>query len=599
MQLFLWFTLFSVLVRTALTFFNVPYLSLGAELSQDYQERTQIVAVRIVLGAISILGITAIGWNFFFVSSQADPTPQLTRQPYLPYAIASSLLMIAVLSASTLFTARAIPHLAGSRQQRRDFGIRRVYQDLYEALHNDSFRALFVGTLIYFIYAGTQGALWMHLMTFYWQLDTKSIQWIQYAGIIGAITGVPLAPSFNRWFDKKWSVIVGIVVSALCDNTPIMFKLAGAMPGDPATLADVLIALSFIGSFFGVQASITVASMMGDVADEHELKHGTRQEGVYFGSYSFSSKCTGAFGNMIAGVAIDLIGLNPASKPGEVAPAVLNHFGASYGLIALLILGAIWVFLPYSLNSKRHAQVLAELAKRRAPQTDEDRAGADRQRRRPFTRWLVFDRGVYRMKRGVLTATEQFSADGLVEFAQALEMRGYDSLWLPELFGREPIGTAGYLLGRTRRICIATGIANVYVRDAHATAQARQSLAELSGGRFILGLGVSNAQLNASRGHTWQPPLQKMTAYLDAMDAVKVASPAPAQPCPTYIAAHGPQLQKLGAARTDGVITYLMTPQHARQSRARIGASAATQRRCDVPRRTAIRTSPARKRVPR
>jgi probable F420-dependent oxidoreductase len=180
----------------------------------------------------------------------------------------------------------------------------------------------------------------------------------------------------------------------------------------------------------------------------------------------------------------------------------------------------------------------------------------------------------YRMKRGVLTATEQFSPEGLVEFAQALETRGYDSLWLPELFGREPIATAGYLLGRTRRICIATGIANVYVRDAHATAQARQSLAELSGGRFILGLGVSNPQLNASRGHTWQPPLRKMTAYLDAMDAVKVASPAPAQPCPTYIAAHGPQLQKLGAARTDGVITYLMTPQHTRESRQRIGPTA-------------------------
>ena len=69
------------------------------------------------------------------------------------------------------------------------FGVRRVYEDLYEALHNDSFRALFVGTLIYFIYAGTQGALWMHLMTFYWQLDTKAIEWNQYAGIIGANRG--------------------------------------------------------------------------------------------------------------------------------------------------------------------------------------------------------------------------------------------------------------------------------------------------------------------------------------------------------------------------------------------------------------------------
>jgi probable F420-dependent oxidoreductase len=106
-------------------------------------------------------------------------------------------------------------------------------------------------------------------------------------------------------------------------------------------------------------------------------------------------------------------------------------------------------------------------------------------------------------------------------------------------------------------------------------AQARQTLAELSGGRFILGLGVSNAGLNTSRGHTWQPPLKKMTAFLDALDKVEVAAPAAPQRCPTYIAAHGPQLQALGARRTDGVITYLMTPQHARHSRERIGANAA------------------------
>jgi Na+/melibiose symporter-like transporter len=192
--------------------------------------------------------------------------------------------------------------------------VKRVYRDLYEALSNDSFRVLFVGTLIYFIYAGTQGALSMHLMTFYWQLDTTGIQWIQYAGLIGAICGVPLAPQFNRWFDKKWTVIVGVSVGALTDTVPVLLKLVGAMPENQATLVYILIPLSSLGSFFGVQASITVASMMGDVADEHELKHGTRQEGVYFGSYSFSQKCTGALGNFMAGVAIDMIGLNPNSK---------------------------------------------------------------------------------------------------------------------------------------------------------------------------------------------------------------------------------------------------------------------------------------------
>jgi probable F420-dependent oxidoreductase len=179
------------------------------------------------------------------------------------------------------------------------------------------------------------------------------------------------------------------------------------------------------------------------------------------------------------------------------------------------------------------------------------------------------------IRRGVLVATEPFRAAELVKLAKALETSGYDSLWLPELFGREPMATAGYLLARTERMAIATGIANVYVRDAHVMAQTRQTLAELSGGRFILGLGVSNAGLNKSRGHVWQSPLSKLTAYLDALDSIKVASPPPAQPCPTYIAAHGPQLQVLGARRTDGVITYLMPPVHTLESRARIGAGPA------------------------
>jgi probable F420-dependent oxidoreductase len=172
--------------------------------------------------------------------------------------------------------------------------------------------------------------------------------------------------------------------------------------------------------------------------------------------------------------------------------------------------------------------------------------------------------------RGVLTPTEGFDGNALVAFADALDERRYDSFWLPELIGREPIATAGFLLGRTRRISIATGIANVYARDAIAMAQARNSLAELSGGRFMLGLGVSNAQFNTARGHVWQPPLQKMTAYLDAMGAVKSATPPP----PTYVAAHGPLLQKLGAKRSNGIITYLMPPEHTRQSRQRIGATA-------------------------
>ena len=175
------------------------------------------------------------------------------------------------------------------------------------------------------------------------------------------------------------------------------------------------------------------------------------------------------------------------------------------------------------------------------------------------------------MELGVIAQIDHLAAASVLEFVRRIERLGYESFWIPELFGREPVATAGWLLGRTERLKVATGIANVYVRDAHAMALTRLTLAELSGGRFIHGLGVSNPGLNANRGHEWEAPLPKMRAYLDAMSAAHVEAPAPEAPAPLYIAAHGPRLQTLGAEQADGIITYLMPPSHTEASRARIG----------------------------
>jgi probable F420-dependent oxidoreductase len=172
---------------------------------------------------------------------------------------------------------------------------------------------------------------------------------------------------------------------------------------------------------------------------------------------------------------------------------------------------------------------------------------------------------------GLLCSTDHLPAPDLAAFALEIERLGYDSLWIPELFGREPLATAGYLIAKTARIGIATGIANVYARDAAAAAQARRTLAELSGGRFTLGLGVSHPQIAALRGHEWIAPVAKVRAYLDAMDRVQSQSPAPAVAAPVVIAGHGPKLLALAAERADGAHTYLVTPEHTKRARAILG----------------------------
>ena len=95
-------------------------------------------------------------------------------------------------------------------------------------------------------------------------------------------------------------------------------------------------------------------------------------------------------------------------------------------------------------------------------------------------------------KRGVFCFTDALNPAQLIELAQRTEQLGYSALWYPEALGYESFALGGFLLARTKNLIIASGIANIYARDAAATKQGHHSLAKLYGGRFLLGLGVSH-----------------------------------------------------------------------------------------------------------
>ena len=101
---------------------------------------------------------------------------------------------------------------------------------------------------------------------------------------------------------------------------------------------------------------------------------------------------------------------------------------------------------------------------------------------------------------GLIVAADMMSPADLVDYVQRLEALGYESVWIPDMFGREIYVTAGHLLAHTSTIKVGSGIAHVYGRDAIASAQAARTLSELSGGRFIHGLGISHPPAAELRG---------------------------------------------------------------------------------------------------
>jgi len=158
------------------------------------------------------------------------------------------------------------------------------------------------------------------------------------------------------------------------------------------------------------------------------------------------------------------------------------------------------------------------------------------------------------------------------EFARRIERRGYKLLWIPEAIGREPFAHAAYLLARTDTLAVATGIANVWARDAMTMVAAGRTVAELSGNRFVLGMGVSHAPLvETVRGHTYRKPYSYMRDYLTKMKAAIYSAPSPQEELPVVLAALHPRMLALAAAETRGTHTYFVPPEHTARARAIMG----------------------------
>ena len=156
--------------------------------------------------------------------------------------------------------------------------------------------------------------------------------------------------------------------------------------------------------------------------------------------------------------------------------------------------------------------------------------------------------------------------------AAEIERLGFGAIWYSETpTGKEALVHGGILLGATERVLVASGIANIYARDAIATANGAAALAEAHDGRFVLGLGVSHAPAVQRRGHEYGRPVATMREYLDAMASAEPSFPPPPEPAPIVLAALRRRMLELAAERTAGAHPYLTPPEHTERARAILG----------------------------
>lgn len=175
-------------------------------------------------------------------------------------------------------------------------------------------------------------------------------------------------------------------------------------------------------------------------------------------------------------------------------------------------------------------------------------------------------------ERGVWIRTNAMTAPETAVLARRVEALGYGAFWHPEILGRNAFVQAGWLLAQTSRLHVATGIANLFLREPYAVKTAALTLGEQSGGRFVLGLGISHAPfVERVLERPYEKPVAALERSLDGMEGIVYDAPRPERDPPVVLAALGPHLLALAARRAAGSHSYMTTPEHTAFARERLG----------------------------
>lgn len=363
--LFAWLAGCAVFSRFWMTFFHVPHLALGAELARGYHERTTIATLQHVFsrGGHAVAG--ALGLLVFMRPSPAYPNGQLDPEAYGPFAATVAALVTALILLSTVQTRDRIPLLPRAHPEARRRGVlRTMLGDMAESLRHRAFRMLFFGVTMNFVAWGVTTSLGLHLGTYFWQVTTDELfLWGVGAGA-GIFTGLAFWHARARLLDKRTVFVRGLWVFTAFTAGPAFLKVAGIWPEPGSALyLPAFIGTTGLAAHFGIAATmVTGRSMMADVTDEDELRHGRRREGVFFGAISFAAKAAFGVGSQVAGLLVDFVGLQPGARPEEVGPAVVRDLGLTLGISVLVLVGlSVGFFLRYDLTRERHAEVRAAL----------------------------------------------------------------------------------------------------------------------------------------------------------------------------------------------------------------------------------------------
>ena len=358
-QLFWWMFVCASFTRIGMTLFEVPHRSFGAEITKDYIERTKLFSWREMFAWVAGICNAFLAYNIFFRSTPDYSFGQLNPEAYFPLALTGAIFMVLSLLYSSITTTDKIHNLS---KWTESITIKQIVEELKIAISNKSFILFFLGSLTLSISWGLLNSLTLFINTDFWGLKGSQIGVFLYIYFGAAFLAFYLTPKFVSIIGKRNFVLLCVLGVALSAPIAFISYNLGLTPekGTTTLVLFLCVPLIFI-STLSIAGNMARDAMIGDIADEVDLQSGKRQEGVLYSAVSFVQKVNTAIGSLTGGLTLWVLNITAETPTYDQAYSLFFVQGV---IGPLLLIIPILFFYFYSLDKKRHSEILQQLKDR-------------------------------------------------------------------------------------------------------------------------------------------------------------------------------------------------------------------------------------------
>ena len=358
-QLFWWMFISASMTRIGMTFFEVPHRSFGAEITKDYLERTKLFSWREMFAWTAGICNAFLAYNIFFKSTPEYSYGQLNPDAYFPLAITGAFMMVLSIIYSSLSTIKEIDNLSSWKGS---ISISEIFSELKIAISNKSFILFFLGSLSLSISWGLLNSLTLFINTDFWGLKGNQIGIFLYIYFCAAFVAFYITPKLVSKIGKRNFVLFCVFGVAFASPIAFISYNLGLTPDKGSSSLVLFLCLPLVViSTLSIAGNMTRDAMIGDIADEVDLQSGKRQEGVLYSAVSFVQKVNTAIGALTGGLTLWVLNITKETPTYDQAYSLFFVQGV-IGPALLLI--PIIFFYFYSLDLKRHQEILLALKKR-------------------------------------------------------------------------------------------------------------------------------------------------------------------------------------------------------------------------------------------